>query len=189
MVKRGCCFCGEKALLPQELLYIYFQKPDIHNIRGEIMADVLAHTMEYIGGLVKSSITLEQYTDKYFDEYKSIYEDCFCEMRTALGLQPVNACDSREELIKKQNDIFIYRENGRMICSVAIYENEIDDLIVAKDYQRKGYGKLLLDFAISYIEEKSITPIILHVADWNKNAVNLYLKNGFKIIKTETVRV
>jgi len=153
------------------------------------MADVIAHTMEYVGGSVESFITLKQYSDEYFEEYKKVYEDCFCEMRTALDLHPINACDSKEELLAKQNDIFIYMEDDKIIGSVAIYDNEIDDLIIAKSYQRKGYGKLLLNFAISRIQKNSNSSIILHVADWNRNAVNLYLKNGFKITKTETVKV
>lgn len=153
------------------------------------MADVIAHTMEYVGGSVESFITLKQYSDEYFKEYKKVYEDCFCEMRTALDLHPINACDSKEELLAKQNDIFIYMEDDKIIGSVAIYDNEIDDLIIAKSYQRKGYGKLLLNFAISRIQKNSNSSIILHVADWNRNAVNLYLKNGFKITKTETVKV
>ncbi|MDD4142267.1 MAG: GNAT family N-acetyltransferase [Bacteroidales bacterium] len=153
------------------------------------MADVIAHTMEYVGGSIESFITLKQYSDEYFEEYKKVYEDCFCEMRTALDLHPINACDTKEELLAKQNDIFIYMEDDKIIGSVAIYDNEIDDLIVAKSYQRKGYGKLLLNFAISRIQKNSNSSIILHVADWNRNAVNLYLKNGFKITKTETVKV
>ena len=152
------------------------------------MADIVAHTMEYIGGPVESSLALERYSDRYFEEYKNIYEDCFREMRTALELHPIDACDSREELLKKQNDIYVYAENNIMIGSVAIYGNEIDDLVVAKKYQRKGYGKLLLKFAVSRIQKKSDSAILLHVADWNKPAINLYLKNGFRILETEVVR-
>lgn len=143
------------------------------------MAAVIAH----IGGAVDSSITLEQYSDKY----KMIYEGCFREMRTSLGLHPVNTCDSREELLKKKNDIFISAENDKLIGSITIYENELDDLIIEKDYQRNGYGKLLLKFAISHMQKKQDAAIVLHVADWNKNAINLYLKSGFKITKTETI--
>ena len=106
------------------------------------MIDIVAHTMAYNGGPVESAVTLERYSDRYFPEYKKIYEDCFCEMR------PVNACDSREELLNKANDIYLHVENNILIGSIAIYGNEIDDLIVAKEYQRKGYGLLFLNFAI-----------------------------------------
>ena len=152
------------------------------------MIDIVAHTMEYNCGLLESNITLEQYSDKYFHEYKRIYEDCFHEMRTTLGLYPVNDCDSREELLKKANDIFLYIEDNVLIGSIAIYGNEIDDLIVAKKYQRNGYGLLLLNFAITKMQKNNVSKIMLNVADWNKAAINLYLKNGFHITKTETIK-
>ena len=149
------------------------------------MPDLIAHTMEYRAGPVESPAVPEPYTDAYFDEYKRIYEDCFVDMRTALGLVPVNACDSREALLKKAGDIFVYREGGALIGSVAVYGNEIDDLFVAREHQRKGYGQMLLGFALARMQEKRISPIILHVADWNKAALGLYLKNGFEIVRTE----
>jgi len=108
-------------------------------------------------------------------------------MRTALKIEPINCCDTRESLIKKRSDIFVFFKGNTMIGSVAIYKNEIDDLIIAKHYQGKGYGKLLLKFAIQRMQQQNISPIVLHVADWNKRAISLYLKNGFKIIKTETI--
>ncbi|MBS4535710.1 GNAT family N-acetyltransferase [Clostridium sp. D2Q-14] len=74
-----------------------------------------------------------------------------------------------------------------MIGSVAIYGNEIDDLIVSKEYQKKGYGKKTLIFAINRMQQKNISPIILHVADWNQGAIKMYLNNGFKITKTEII--
>lgn len=45
----------------------------------------------------------------------------------------------------------------------------------------------LLWFAVSYLQKKNCSPILLHVADWNQEAVELYRKNGFVITKTEYV--
>ena len=151
------------------------------------MIDIIAHTMEYSGGLVKSLDVLENYSEKHFEEYKKNYETCFHEMRKALGLNPYDDCDSNEELMKKSSDIFLYKEKGILIGSVAIYGNEIDDLIVAEGYQHKRYGQRLLRFAISRMQKAHVFPILLHVADWNKRAIDLYVKNGFVITKTETV--
>ena len=152
------------------------------------MIDIVAHTMEYTGSPVESFDVLKNYSDSYFEEYKRIYEACFHEMRQALELNPIDACDSRDELMKKSGDIFLYTENNTLIGSVAIYNNEIDDLIVAKEHQHKGCGQLLLRFAIAHIQKMHLSPIVLHVADWNRQAINLYLKSGFIITKTETVK-
>lgn len=145
---------------------------------------IIAHTMEYCGDLIDEAIKLEQYSVDYYNDYKKIYEECFHEMRTALELKPVDCCDSQEELIQKQSDIFLLIENEELIGAVAIVKNEIDDLIVARAHQQKGYGKLILKSAIHVMQERGILPITLQVADWNKGAIHLYLNNGFKIVKT-----
>jgi len=71
-----------------------------------------------------------------------------------------------------------------MIGSVACYGNEIDDLIVNKIFQNRGYGKQLLLWGMNHIRQKSNEPILLHVAKWNEKALMLYenveyMKNFF----------
>lgn len=148
---------------------------------------IVAHTMEYRGEKIYSELSVSNYSSDDYGEYKRIYEECFFDIRTALKLTPVNCCDNENELLQRASQIFILKKSGVLVGAVAIYENEIDDLIVAKEFQRQGYGKKLLLFAISKMQEDALSPIILHVADWNKNAIQMYLSNGFEIVKTETV--
>lgn len=148
---------------------------------------IVAHTMEYQGGQVASDLQLRNYSSPDFDTYRRIYEECFHEMRTALQRFPVDCCDSKEELEQKKDNIYILEIDGKLIGSVAIYGNEIDDLIVRKDSQRMGYGKELLRFAISWLQRNGISPIMLHVADWNQGAIKMYLETGFSIVKTEVI--
>ena len=72
--------------------------------------------------------------------------------------------------------------------SVACVGNEIDDLFVAKEHRCRGYGRELLLWAMRRIRESSYDTITLHVADRNKNAIALYEKAGFEIVRTERVR-
>ncbi len=46
----------------------------------------------------------------------------------------------------------------------------------------------MLLWGMNHIKERGYEEIILHVAEWNQNAVKLYLKNGFRIKKKERVR-
>lgn len=154
---------------------------------GERNVEIIAHTMEYRGGYVASHLRLRNYAACDYDEYKRIYNECFHDMRTALGLFPVECCGSREELERRKEKIYILETGGKFIGSVAVYDNEIDDLVVEKSVQRMGYGEALLRFAVSSMQNNSISPIVLHVADWNQGAVRMYLKNGFSIVKTEVV--
>lgn len=73
---------------------------------------------------------------------------------------------------------------GEMIGSVACYGDEIDDLIVNKKFQNRGYGKQLLLWGMNHIRQKSNEPILLHVAKWNEKTLMLYenveyMKNFF----------
>ena len=149
--------------------------------------EIVAHTMEYQGGPMVSHLHLRNYSAFDFSEYKRIYEEGFRDMRTALQLLPIDCCDSKEELEHKKDNIYILEIDGRLIGSVAIHGNEIDDLVVKKSCQRMGYGEALLQFAVSRLQSNNIRPIILCVADWNQGAVKMYLRNGFSIVKTEIV--
>lgn len=148
---------------------------------------IVVHTMEYHGGAMVSDLPMKNYSDVDYHEYKRIYNECFRDMRKALQIFPVDCCRSKEELQLKKEKIYVLEMDNRFIGSVAIYDNEIDDLIVEKSFQRMGYGEALLQFAISYLQSNHVSPIVLRVADWNQGAVKMYLKNGFSIIKTDVI--
>ena len=150
--------------------------------------EVVAHIMEYSGERILTNLHLRNYLNSDYDEYKRVYNECFSEMRTALQCFPIDCCDSKENLKKRSKNIFILEIDGSLVGSVAVYGNEIDDLIVAKEFQRMGYGETLLRHAVSHMQSSDISPIVLHVADWNQGAIKVYLKNGFSIVKTEVVQ-
>ncbi len=75
-----------------------------------------------------------------------------------------------------------------IIGSVACYGSEIDDLIVNKKFENKGYGKQLLLWGMNHIRPISNESILLHVAKWNEKALKLYKKVGFDITNTEKAR-
>ena len=144
--------------------------------------------MEYAGLPIKSElISVVQFEERYYEEYKNIYDDCFYEMRKALELKPYNACDSLEQLITKKDCIYLLIVEGKLIGSIAVCGNEIDDLIVAQKFQNQGYGKKLLLFGVALLQKRNISPITLGVAEWNQKAIALYKNNGFVVVKIETV--
>ena len=59
-----------------------------------------------------------------------------------------------------------------------IEEIEIIKICIIKSHQRKNYGSILIDA----IKKLKIKKIFLEVSVKNKNAINFYLKNGFKKI-------
>ena len=153
------------------------------------MKQIIAYEMIYNKALkYQNDIICVPFQKEYWNEYMKIYNECFYKMRKALEVEPINFYYDYAQIKDKIKDIFLYLQNGVIIGAVSCYENELDDLIVEQSFQGQGIGQKLLFWGINHIKEQGYEEIILHVAEWNQNAVKLYLKNGFSIVKRERVR-
>ena len=153
------------------------------------MKEIIAYEMIYNKALkYQNDIICVPFQKEYWNEYMKIYNECFYKMRKALEVEPISFYYDYSQIKDKINDIFLYLQNGVIVGAVCCYENELDDLIVEKSFQGQGIGQKLLLWGMNHIKEQGYEEIILHVAEWNQNAVKLYLKNGFSIKKRERVR-
>ena len=75
--------------------------------------------------------------------------------------------------------IFLIEVDGTAIGTVTVADNEINRLFVLPDFQRKGYGRELMDFAEEIIRKKH-DHIIL---DASLPAKQIYLKRGYVTAK------
>ncbi len=57
----------------------------------------------------------------------------------------------------------------------------IDDLVTLEDHRKKGYGKLLLDFAKNFAKDTNCETFSLDSGIMRKDAHRLYLNEGFDI--------
>lgn len=75
-------------------------------------------------------------------------------------------------------------ENGTRIGICSVYKSGVSACIynfgIAKEYQRKGFGKAALGLLVSGLL-KPCDKIILQVSGKNEAAYNLYINNGFMI--------
>ena len=95
-----------------------------------------------------------------------------------------SACGSR------YSTILACRENERLVgvVCVAIYGDEsakgpvlwIREIAVTPEYQGRGYGKALLQSALSYGAERGAKRAFLMADDCNAGAIALYRKMGFE---------
>lgn len=153
------------------------------------MKEIIVYEMTFNKRLeYQDDIICVSFQEKYWNEYMKIYNECFHKMRNALEIEPINYYYDYSQIQNKINDIFLYLQHGAIVGSVSCYGNELDDLIVAKSFQRQGTGQKLLLWGMNQIKERGYEEIVLHVAEWNQEAVQLYLKNGFIVKKKEKVR-
>ena len=140
-----------------------------------------AYEMTYINPAEeRSTVSLEPYSPKYQEQYKLMYNACYHEMREALGIKPYDFIRDDSFFEQGMDKVYLLVEDDELIGSVALKGEEIDDLLVDKKHQGKGYGKQILLWAIENINTGKI---ILHVAKWNEKATALYEKTGFEITK------
>ena len=86
-------------------------------------------------------------------------------------------------------DLFV-AENSKKIIGIAItyYRYStwlgrklyLEDLIISKNYRRKGIGGKLFDFVINFAKEKKCTGLDLRVLDWNTIGIDFYKKYNMK---------
>ncbi len=149
--------------------------------------DIIAYEMKCFKEAEKSGISCIPFSERYFDDYMRIYNECFYDMRRALDVRPYAFLSKYDQIRDKSEDIFLLIEGEDIVGSVACYSGEIDDLIVNEKYRRRGYGKKLLLWAMEHIIERGGKEITLHVAEWNEGTIELYKKVGFEITKTERI--
>jgi len=71
---------------------------------------------------------------------------------------------------------------GYTIFNWAAGEAHLLNLCVHPDWQKRGYGSLLLEYTISHVARLEIGTIFLEVRESNPRAATLYKNRGFKMI-------
>ena len=77
--------------------------------------------------------------------------------------------------VLKQNRVWVVEVGDHPVAFMAMENDFIDQLYIHPDYQRRGIGKALLDFA----RERSPEHVWLYTLQVNVNARTFYEKNGF----------
>ena len=82
-----------------------------------------------------------------------------------------------------------YFKEGKLMAFISYYNNDslkdnsfLTMILVAKEFQGKGIGKLLIDSIAQFAKENSSNSLLLNVNRFNK-ALIFYQKLGFKIIQ------
>lgn len=148
------------------------------------------HNLQY-NGLEQpvSDLKFVLYQDKYFEQYAEGMRTSFYEMRKTNDFEPYLCCElskeKREEFIKNKDHIYLLMEKEKLIASISVLENGFIDLVfVVLEYQGKGYGKLVLQFAINKALNLN-NSILLNVVEENTKACNLYFSLGFNTVQTK----
>ena len=96
---------------------------------------------------------------------------------------------------EKNISIYVLEENNKLLAAgtilferkfihnISLY-GHIEDIIVKKEYQKKGYGKLLIKNLIDVCKTNNCYKILLDCSD---NLISFYEKCGFKLNSNQMV--
>jgi ribosomal-protein-alanine N-acetyltransferase len=71
---------------------------------------------------------------------------------------------------------------GYSIAGIAANESHLLNLCVHPDWQRRGYGSLLLEYMINHAARQGAEAMFLEVRESNPRAAKLYRERGFAVI-------
>lgn len=90
------------------------------------------------------------------------------------------------EALRSQNSRIAVVEDGQRVlgfCKIDMTNKrgKIDYLVVLPELRRQGYGRALMDWAMSALRQQNAEQIEVKVVDGNDDAVRLYESYGFQV--------
>jgi len=129
-------------------------------------------------------LTFIPYEDKYFPSYSKLIQDCFYELRKENDIKPYIVSfteKDRENKASTKDSTYLSFEGEELVAAVVVKDGYIDTIVVSPSHQGKGLGRKATEFAINKALEQNPNSVHLSVLGWNKKAIELYKKLGFKI--------
>jgi ribosomal protein S18 acetylase RimI-like enzyme len=129
------------------------------------------------------------YEDVDFDLYYQNLGACFSEMREDLDIKPYDLYRAatneklqkyRETTLKQKDRIYLYFDQGQIVGTSLLLDEDIEDVFVFPEYQGKGYGRKIMEASINLMYDLGREKITLGVVGWNRRAINLYQSLGFE---------
>ncbi len=134
------------------------------------------------GAFPKSDFEFIPYEDKYFDRFVEVLQACYYELHKKNDMKPYIAPVESIKKYKLQNKdrVYLVLEHDQIVASVTLGNGEVDNVMVAPDYQGKGYGRKALQFSINKMLEEGFKEIRICYIEGNDHAEKLYTSIGFK---------
>jgi ribosomal protein S18 acetylase RimI-like enzyme len=140
--------------------------------------------MEYRGGPVTSDLApkLILLEDRHYDLYQRVGNEVFAVLLRTMHSN-LRQFFPRDEV--RAGETYLWFEDEALVGSIRLRHDErggsheLERVMIAPRAQGRGYGAMLLRFAVARLLETHRTPIRLTVAACNDGAVRFYERFGF----------
>src|SRR3989344_1069741 len=136
-------------------------------------------------------LSIEQYSDKYQPEVKSlviaVHEEFGFPYDHTLDF---DLDDLSGVYIKQGGALYVLLEGERVVGTAAVKRiddetAEIKRMYVLREYRGQGWGSKLLDTALAFCKEEGFKRAVLDTNEKQTDALRLYERRGFKVYKRE----
>ena len=123
---------------------------------------------------------IEFFTMRYYHEIIDLWK------RSGIEVSSSDTRDEIARILKRNPDLFLIgKENEKVIAVVmGAFDGRrgyVHHLAIDPDYQKKRYGKMMMDELIERFRKKKVHKVHLFIEKHNKEVVDFYRKLGWDI--------
>ena len=123
---------------------------------------------------------IELFTMRYYHEIIDLWK------RSGIEVSSSDTRDEIAKMLKRNPDLFLIgKENEKVIAVVmGAFDGRrgyVHQLAIAPDYQKKGYGKMMMDELIEKFHIKKVHKVHLFIEKNNKEVADFYRKLGWEV--------
>ncbi len=142
--------------------------------------------------IIKNNIQIISYREEFNRDFKEINYEWIEKYFTITELDKKAFNNPKKEILDKGGYIYLAIHNNTPIGSIAlekITNNKyaLTRMGVKSGYQGKEVGQSLMKIAIEKCNELKLDILVLYTNQVLINALNLYFKNGFKVVSLDYV--
>ena len=123
---------------------------------------------------------IELFTMRYYHEIIDLWK------RSGIEVSSSDTRDEIAKMLKRNPDLFLIgKENEKVIAVVmGAFDGRrgyVHHLAIDPDYQKKRYGKMMMDELIEKLHIKKVHKVHLFIEKYNKEVVDFYRKLGWEV--------
>ena len=142
--------------------------------------------LTYAGGPLPERAPFAVYTDADYPEFQALQSAAFYDLRRRIGVEPYALPPSpemRAQMARQAERYFLLREEGEVVAAGSIFEDEVDDVVVAARCRGRGLGAQVTAHAVNLLLARGVAPALWCVV--GNPARAMYLRLGFRPAETE----
>lgn len=123
---------------------------------------------------------IELYTMQYYHEIINLWK------KSGIEVGSSDTCEEISKIRKRNPNLFLIGKENEKIIAVVMgafdgRRGYVHHLAIDPDYQKKRYGKMMIDELIERFRKKKVHKVHLLIEKSNKEVVDFYRKLGWEV--------